>query len=592
MAKFFGLGRKLAVADRAARSGSGVFASAPLLPPRQGNPDTQYIGAIPPFGTNMPISRPVAPNLATMDERSITNDPRELWYLALPNKLTPQQVLTILRSGLGGDIWQVWQLVSLMLDTWPMLRKCSHEVREAVSSSKFLVRPHCEEGAEATAPAKERADLVRRAMKAFKPDPFSDERGFEGMVYDITDAMLNGLTMTEVVWQQVKRAGASGQFEWLPRASAWVHPRHFTFTDNGRIAVFDKSYNKMYFPQMDKANSYGPDLRRFIVGQFPSRSGSSLVGGLARPLAPWWSAVVFCREWMLTTAQKHGSPFRTATYKPGMSKPEKDELMAMLRTMGEKGYGIFLEGTVVDVTAPARTGTDNPQRFLMEHADKECQQLILGQNLSSDSPRNGGSRSQGDNHMEVRRDRIEGVARWVANEPLRQFARAVLLMNYGTDDECPEVVADFTEATDPLAQAQRDAIMLTAGVPMLYEDFCKANNMSMPEPGDLIIKGGTVGIMAEPQQDVGAAAVPEPTLDADGNPVPPAMAEGGEKVVARGKGRDLQGIIARAKREDVEKLKELVLRASAAKHVNGEFADVEKHLRHMAVNQKERLQGV
>ena len=133
------------------------------------------VDILPPFGTNPP-NRPLEEYDTALEDRSITNDPRELFYLALPSRLTPAQVTMILRSAQGGDVWQQHQLYLLMQDSWPMFRKCDHELRDAASSVQYVARAYAEEGREPTKQAKEKADLVNRCFKNMKPDRFTDER--------------------------------------------------------------------------------------------------------------------------------------------------------------------------------------------------------------------------------------------------------------------------------------------------------------------------------------------------------------------------------------------------------------------------------
>src|SRR5438477_12149755 len=108
-----------------------------------------------------------------------------------------------------------------------------------------------------------------------KPDPFTDEKGFSGMVYHLTNAFINGIAMTEILWDD------SGS-EINPRATAFVHPRHYTFTTGGKLVLTAPNYQQYAYPNPDK----------FIVAQYSGHSGSCLTGGILRPLAWWWSAIM------------------------------------------------------------------------------------------------------------------------------------------------------------------------------------------------------------------------------------------------------------------------------------------------------------
>lgn len=548
---------------------------SPALPPK--SPDQRLTEIQPPFGTNPPEA-PVAGMGQDIGTRTVHNDPRELWYLALPDKLSPKQILQILRSALGGDIWQQWQLCSLMLDSWPMFRKCSHELREAASNANYAVHPYVEEGSEPTDTAMEKAQTVRRAMKNFKPNPFTDEKEWTGFVYDLGDAMLNGLSMSELMWTVVD--GPDGP-ERLPRAAAWVHPRHFTFTNDGTIAVFDDDYRRLMYNMAGRIG-VTPDMRKFICAQFMSRSGSSLGAGLMRPLAWYWAAVVFNREWMMKAAQNYGAPFLDVTYKPNTLQEDLKRLDAEIAQGLANRFVRHKEGTTLAVTAAQSMGTDNPQRHMAEMADEACTFLFLGQEGTTKT-QPGSLGGKDDSKSEVKRERVEGLAKWLGTGPLAQFARATLLCNWGEDSECPTITPDFTAATDPLAQAQRDTIFITGKVPMKVEEFYPANNLTVPEPGDLVTVGGQIGYFlktpagGDPDIPVVGAPPPPPSFDEFGNPKSPddevgvdAPPGGGEDAVqSRRIGRAALG---RATAAELDEIEELVTAAERASHKNGEHA--------------------
>ncbi len=401
----------------------------------------------------------------------------------LPEKLTPRQVLTILRSSLQGDLWQLWSLTALMLSSWPMLRKCSHELRSAVSKCNFAVHPYCAEGEEPTESAKEKAALVKRAMQSMRPQPScTEEKGFRGMVYDMLDSFLLGLSVVELVWQEKNG-------ELLPRAASWVHPRHFGWTmDGGRLVLTGLDYKT--FIEMDE--------RKFLVCPFQSQSGSVLGAGMVRPIAWWWSAMVFNREWMLTAAQKFGQPFRHITYKQGLPQEEIARLEAAADDAGAAGWMITPEGTLVTVQMPHSLGTDNPSRTIKAEADKEVQMLFLGQTSTTEAT--PGKLGGDDAKLEVRRERIEELASVVAEWLTQQFAAAVVLANYGTDDEVPTVAPDFSEPLSAVDAAVMVKTLMETGLPFTAEEIFHLLNMPVPEKGDLVVQRGTLGIMQDPAE--------------------------------------------------------------------------------------------
>ena len=509
-------------------------------PKTQPDFDTTRSGAkgltniLPSFGTNPP--KTVLPTSSLdLSERAIAGDPRDLWYLALPAKMTPKQVLMILRSALAGDIWQQWQLFSLMMDSWPMLRKCCQEIRGAVKATKFRTYPYALEGEEPSPMALKKQKAVKLAMTNFKPNPFSDEKAFSGLVYDITDAFLCGIMMSEIVYQErpVKFGGIPYI---LPRAAAWVHPRHFTFTNEGLIAIGENGKQFTYATQPYKL----PDPNRYICAQFDGRTGSSLGAGLLRPLAWWCSAVMFNRDWMFQFAQNWGQPWRWATYKEGTGDDEMQRISKMLDSVGNAGWGMFQEGLDVKVVPQQNLGADNPHRFVQAEADRNCQILLLGQTATTEGT--SGKMGGEDTRENVKEGNVEQVASWVGETLTQQFATAVCRLNFGNDDEVPVIESDFTHSPDPNQVATRWSTLKGTGAPLSADQFYKDNGLNQPKEGDVVLVDGKLTIMgkvltAEEQQQ--QAIENQQAMFAANNP-PQEPEAGGEETPVEGRSRPIR----------------------------------------------------
>lgn len=534
------------------------------------------VDILPPFGTNPP-NRPLTEYDTPLEDRSITNDPRELFYLALPSKLSPSQVTMILRAAQGGDVWQQHQLYLLMQDSWPMFRKCDHELRDAASSVQYVARAYAEEGREPTKQAKEKADLVNRCFKNMKPDRFTDERGFKGMVYHMAGAFTMGLMMEELMWEEPKGG------ERLLRSAAFVHPRHFTFANDGTLAVFDDNYNRLYFNLAKVGQT--PDARKFVCGQFLSPSGSTLGAGFMRPLAWYWSSVVFNREWMARMAQNYGSPFLDVTYRPGTTPQELAALDANIKAGLGNRFIRHIEGTTLNVSPPASLGSDNPQRALAENADRQCQLLMLGQTLSTGTEGGSGSYALGQAHMTVRSDRIEGLAKWIAAEPLSQLAESILMVNYGETSECPKIDVDFSKPMTAMEQAQFLAILGSCPLPVPAEQTYHRMGVAMPEEGDKVLVRGQLGILGDTSQILDPS--PEKAQAAAASVVGKGKEHGAgdnltqkfQHPVPTGGTLPVKSRVAGLPRERVDELTRLVDEAEKSPRLNGEWSRIQEILK-------------
>jgi hypothetical protein len=432
--------------------------------------------------------------------RLVKGDAKDLTHLSLMSKLTPQQCLNILRMALAGDLYPQNDLNNLMLDTWPTYRTASHQLREAASYAKYNVNPNCEEGEEPSKTAIEKAGLVSRAMKSFDPNPFNDEKGFSGMIYNFTDALLNGISMEEILWRKSK--SKEHGLEWLPKASVWVNPRHLTFTDNGQIGLvldgIGELHNQLEFNKTSQRYYKQPDENVFICSQFMSKSGSPLGAGFMRPLVWYWAARQFNNEACLVTARQFGNPFLDITYKAGTMTPtEIATLNELAKVAGANRRLVHPEGTTAVVVPPTALGKENPQRYLNDEANKACLYLLLGQSGTTEST--PGKLGNDDTHMDVKQERVVGVANWVARTSLRQFARQVLRWNYGTEDECPEILPDFTK---PLSSTEAGTLMVAvknSGMAVRADELYKKVGFTKPDEGDIVVINGVEQIHEDPK---------------------------------------------------------------------------------------------
>lgn len=532
----------------------------------------------------LPFNVPTTPSFISDDDlekRAVGSDPLSDWFLQLPDKVTPKQISSILRQATSGTIWMQWQLYQKMLDTWPMFKKCSIELRSAIAQSNFVVHPYCEPGEQPTDIAKQKADLVRRALENFRPSRFQDEDGFCGMIFDITDAILMGISIIELIWNEDAHDPA-GNLEKQIRASAWVHPRHYAFQPDGSVAVAPSEKTSwISFPV--QRGGVVPILNnesKFIVAKYKSKSGTCLSAGLMRPLSYYWSTLVYARDFAMSHAQTWGNPFLDIPYQAGIPEPEILKFERLAKRAAAQKYCAHPNTGEIKVTPVQGMGNDNPQLQMIRMADEACQMLLLGQTLTSSAPKQGGTRAQGDVHNEVRGEKIEEMGEWVAELLTEQLAESLLIENYGESSERPTVALDNAKPLDALEQAQYIQAISTSTVPLPVDDTYKKLGIAAPSPGDAVIVGGKLGVLGDTQTEIDPN--PQPPLpgqmfDENGDAMPPQPDQPPTQA-----SRAIRRLLVKATPTEIEELKVLVVKAKNAPHQNGEFTAVRNCLNRIA----------
>jgi phage gp29-like protein len=425
-------------------------------------------------------------------DRIIRPEASMRWLVPSVASVTPAYIELILRGAVAGNQLQQWELFDLMEDTWPRLSKNLNEVKRAVQSREWKIKPWADEDEPPTPEAEEKSNFVADAIWNMRPAPDSDENAYLGTIYDILDAWSKGTSVLEIEWE-----AADGGI--VPRATSWVHPMYYGWSQEGYIGLqvgnLDAGSSGTGILPVSRVFTSRSTIERFPENKFliainRAKSGHPLSGALLRPLAFWWCAANFSAEWLLNFAQIFGLPIRWANYATGSSNELVNQICAMLENMGSAGWAAFPAGTTIDLKEASKNGQDNPQSGVLDRADRQCDLIVLGQTLTTDVGQGGsGSRALGQVHEGVRSEVIQAAATFAENVINTQLIPAILRLNYGDDSDAPEMCAEEEKIEDVKANAERDAILMPF-IPMPKTWFYKRHDIPLPQPGEETI-GGT-----------------------------------------------------------------------------------------------------
>jgi phage gp29-like protein len=125
-----------------------------------------------------------------------------------------------------------------------------------------------------------------------------------------------------------------------------------------------------------------------------------------------------------------------------------------------------------------------------------------------------GSLALGEVHQGVRGEVIQAAAEFIETIINHQLIPSILALNYGDTEEPPEVCLEPEKLEDQKANAERDQILLNAGVELPKDWFYKRHNIPMPQAGEETIAG-------KPAPASPSLPLPVP---AAGKPLDPPMA--------------------------------------------------------------------
>lgn len=422
--------------------------------------------------TRHEVDRPPVNGDLLLDEPLLIPRASDRFTNSIPRDADPARVMNVLAAAFTGDLVAQSDLFERMEETWPRLAKNMLQIKQAVQKTDWEVVPYTPDGVEEPSPdAIAKADVIKQMLQGWRPDPETSDNGFEDAVFDLCDAIGKGISVQEIMWES--RDGTI-----LPFAAQWIHPKYYGFPfDSNRIHAR---------PDFTTWQQFVPG--KFLIARFKNRSGQTPIGfGLLRPLAWWWTALTYGRTWLMRFSELYGVPFRHAKYDPKMAPARKSELEAMMVNMGSAGYALTPTGTELDIHDFSSKGTLLPQDRIHDLANRECDILLLGQTLTTDVG-NSGSRALGDVHESTKDDLFKGYRCFASDTLNYQLIGEVIRQNFGNDRELPYLRQREEADDDPVRDAQRDQILMDAGVEMPKMWLYDRHGIPLPESGEDVVK--------------------------------------------------------------------------------------------------------
>ena len=509
------------------------LAQAGGLPPKRGEVAAPVAPApATPVPPQTPDAKPqTPPGLAQIVLPSV----RDRWQTGLIGMYTPTLIENTIRGAMAGNLQSLWLMFDLMERTWPRLSKNLNELKTAVISLGWNMKPFAIKGQKPTPEAQRRARILEQMIWTMRPSLERNENDFEDTLYDVMDGIGKGVALLQTDYElrpvNVAMDPKDTQMQDLicPRATQWVHPRYYGYpsgegkADRMMLNVREILQNNPGAPLTATEGIWGeipPD--QFIVSIFKQKSGHPLGGSMLAILGFWWAASNFTWDWFLNFAQLFGMPIRWATYAPNVPGATIENILEMLQNMGQLAYGAFPQGTNLELKTGATDARNVPHKVLIDAADTICDIIVLGQTLTT-SQGTHGSQSLGNVHNEVRQEKIYGCAGRTAKILNVQLLPALCRLNFGDDTQCPQLVPADTKGKDALAVATRyKTILTTPGVRVSRDQYYEENDLVIPNDDDevLVASAGGGG-----QQDPGATGGAGGTGGDDG-PADLEMAQG------------------------------------------------------------------
>lgn len=366
--------------------------------------------------------------------------------------LTPQKLASLLLEAEEGDATRYLELAEDMEEKDLHYLSVLSTRKRAVSKLELTV-----EAASDDAEDERTAQFVRDALAR---DSLKSE------LYDVLDAIGKGYSVSEIEWEM----SASS---WVPKSIEWRDPRWFVFdrTDGRTLRL--------------REGATAVDLApwKFIFHVHKAKSGLPIRGGVARAAA--WSYLFKnfgLKDWV-AFAEVFGQPIRVGKYTPGASETDKQALRRAVANIGSDAAAVIPQSMLIEfIEAGSKGASVDVYERLCDFLDRQVSKAVIGQTLTSDVSKAGGSRALGDVHNEVRHDIMNDDAEQLEGSVNRDLVVPIVDLNFGPRKagQYPRVRFGRPDLLTPMQKVGVARALVPLGLRVEASQF--RDMLGMPEP--------------------------------------------------------------------------------------------------------------
>ena len=408
--------------------------------------------------------------------------------------LTPQRLSQILHQAEYGDPYLYLELAEEMEEKDLHYLAVLGTRKNAVSQLDVVVR------AASSSAEDQRAAAMIREMVIDGP------LQLDSALFDILDAVGKGFSATEIIWDRSGR-------EWFPAELKWRDPRWFAFdwiSGEQMLVRTLKGESEPIPVSAATPRHFGADTGliprstqtgigiqpmtaplapfKFIVHFAKAKAGLPVRGGLAR--AAGWSYLFknyVLKDWV-TFTEVFGQPLRVGKYHPGASEQDKQALLQAVSNIGTDAAAIIPESMLIEFTEAHQTGSAELYQRFCEYLDAQVSKAVLGQTLTTEMPRSGGSRAAAQVHEAVRRDILNADARRLAATLGRDLIRPIIDLNMGPQARYPKIELGLPDDSDAKVFAEIVAMLADRGLRVSQKTILDKLGIAQADATDAVLE--------------------------------------------------------------------------------------------------------
>ena len=402
-----------------------------------------------------------------------------------------QDITYFKRSGWDGMMENIDRLYSTMLHDWDVLQKDTDSIEKAVRSLDWSLTPYVKKGEKVSSQAKKVAQVVEDALWRREPLQLGTyAHSFLQLLGALVHAEFRGQNVHRIVWKN------DGQLVY-PAAFVQLPPQFIRWeTEAGKPDLL------LHVPDGEIAKPVPFKPYQFIVALNNSGPDHPLYNATYYSLVAWFCASKNGLGWFMQYAEQHHLP------KPVFHYDNDEDREQIIKDLQQDRVinAFLLYGDKQVEWANMPTGTTMPQKELLELSESRCHKAILGQTLTSDTSKGGGSLAQARVHAGVQADEVMKHAEFVADVINRQLIPAIVHLNFGKVDgmPLPELRFKLPQAVANIERAQFWAqVLQIPGMAVVKSEVYDSLGIAMPTDDDEVLstptqqENGLAGLMQQ-----------------------------------------------------------------------------------------------
>ena len=126
-------------------------------------------------------------------------------------------------------------------------------------------------------------------------------------------------------------------------------------------------------------------------------------------------------------------------------------------------------------------------RAFVEYLDAQVSKAVLGQTLTTEMPRSGGSRAAAQVHEGVRRDILNADAKRLAATLARDLVRPIVELNMGPQRQYPKIELGLPDDSDAKVFAEIVAMLADRGLRVRQKTILDKLGIAEAGAGDAVL---------------------------------------------------------------------------------------------------------